>query len=295
MASMTSLYLCNRTVYAAVGSPARGGAALSVVCQAELPEGCLINGIITNEAALTAALKEFFSANALPAKRVALVLGGSQFQHKVLTLPDLPDKKLRSIVTKELGMGAGNQTLDDWMLLRRDMKAHSQTVLATRVERSVIEGLLSAAKGAGLTLCCIDTGLSCLIKLVRAIPALAGRTFILLAFDGENLAALLFVQGQYSYSTRSRLFNTRGTPEAAAEIAQKLSGILQFHLTNKSDHRITDVYFAKCGAGELESCRPGAEALGLTFSMLPDAPGLRLPSDCCAADAVFAAGSFFGR
>ena len=295
MASMTSLYLCNRTVYAAVGSPARGGAALSVVCQAELPEGCLINGIITNEAALTAALKEFFSANALPAKRVALVLGGSQFQHKVLTLPDLPDKKLRSIVTKELGMGAGNQTLDDWMLLRRDMKAHSQTVLATRVERSVIEGLLSAAKGAGLTLCCIDTGLSCLIKLVRAIPALAGRTFILLAFDGENLSALLFVQEQYSYSTRSRLFNTRGTPEAAAEIAQKLSGILQFHLTNKSDHRITDVYFAKCGAGELESCRPGAEALGLTVSMLPDAPGLRLPSGCCAADAVFAAGSFVGR
>lgn len=223
------------------------------------------------------------------------MLGGSQFQHKVLTLPDLPNKKLRSIVTKELGMGAGNQTLDDWMLLRRDMKAHSQTVLATRVERSVIEGLLSAAKGAGLTLCCIDTGLSCLIKLVRAIPALAGRTFILLAFDGENLAALLFVQGQYSYSTRSRLFNTRGTPEAAAEIAQKLSGILQFHLTNKSDHRITDVYFAKCGAGELESCRPGAEALGLTVSMLPDAPGLRLPSGCCAADAVFAAGSFFGR
>ena len=295
MASMTSLYLCNRTVYAAVGSPARGGAALSAVCQAELPEGCLINGIITNEAALTDALKEFFAANALPARRVGLVLGGSQFQHKVLTLPDLPDKKLRSIVTKELGMGADSQPLDDWMLLHRDMKAHSQTVLATRVERSVIEGLLSLAKGAGLTLCCIDTGLSCLIKLVRAIPALAGRTFILLAFDGENLAALLFVQGQYSYSTRSRLFNTRGTPEAAAEIAQKLSGILQFHLTNKSDHRITDVYFAKCGAGELESCRPGAEALGLTVSMLPDAPGLRLPSDCCAADAVFAAGSFVGR
>ena len=70
---------------------------------------------------------------------------------------------------------------------------------------------------------------------------------------------------------------------------------MQFHLTNKSDHRITDVYFAKCGAGELESCRPGAEALGLTVSMLPDAPGLRLPSGCCAADAVFAAGSFFGR
>ena len=55
------------------------------------------------------------------------------------------------------------------------------------------------------------------------------------------------------------------------------------------------MYFATCGADELEHCRPGAEALGLTASMLPDTPGLRLPSGCRAADAVFVAGNFIGR
>lgn len=295
MASLTSLYLCNRTVYAAVGTPARGGAVLRTLCQAELPEGCLINGIVTNEAALTAGLKDFFAANALPARRVALVLNGTQFVHKVLTLPDLPEKKLRPIVTRELGVPPEGQYLDDWMLLRRDARAHTQTVLATRVDKTVLDHYVALTKAAGLTLCGVDIGLACLIQLVRAIPALTDKTFVLLEFDGDNLYAVLFVQGQYSYSSRSRLFHPRGTQEAAAEIAQKLSGLLQFHLTNKSEHRITDVYFGGCSADELEQCRPGAEALGLAAALLPDSPAIRLPAGCALADAAFPAGNLLGR
>lgn len=60
MPVLTSLYLCNSTVYAAVGSPTANGAKITAACQTELPEGCLINGIITNEAELTAALQGFF-------------------------------------------------------------------------------------------------------------------------------------------------------------------------------------------------------------------------------------------
>ena len=56
MALLTSLYLCSRTVYAAVGTPTGSGARVVAAAQTELPEGCLINGVITNEADLTAAL-----------------------------------------------------------------------------------------------------------------------------------------------------------------------------------------------------------------------------------------------
>lgn len=294
MASMTSLYLCNRTVYAAAGSGSRSGAAVKTLCQAELPEGCLINGVITNEAELTDALKDFFAAYQLPAQRVALVAGGSQFQHKLVTVPDLPEKKLRPIVTRELGAAEG-QLLDDYMPLRRDPRTRSQTLLATRVEKSVVDSYVALAKAAGLTLCSIDMALACLIKLVRVLPPLADRTFIVLEFDGENLFAALFVQGQYSYSTRSRLFSERGTPGSAAEVAQKVSGILQFHLTNKSGHRITDVYFGGCGGAELERCRPAVEALGLAAARLPEAPGVRLPAGHSLSDAVFVAGNLIAR
>lgn len=58
----------------------RNGAKITAACQTELPEGCLINGIITNEAELTAALQGFFAANELPTQRVALAAGRQPVQ-----------------------------------------------------------------------------------------------------------------------------------------------------------------------------------------------------------------------
>ena len=39
MATLTSLYLCSRTVYAAVGSPTADGVRITAAAQMQLPEG----------------------------------------------------------------------------------------------------------------------------------------------------------------------------------------------------------------------------------------------------------------
>ena len=154
MPVLTSLYLCNRTVYAAVGSPTANGAKITAACQTELPEGCLINGIITNEAELTAALQGFFAANELPTQRVALAVGGSQFNHRVLTLPRMSEKKRAAVLTREFSTGGADVTapLDDYMLLSTDKKTKADTVLATRVESAVIETYINLAAACGLKL-----------------------------------------------------------------------------------------------------------------------------------------------
>lgn len=246
MALLTSLYLCSRTVYAAVGTPTGSGARVVAAAQTELPEGCLINGVITNEADLTAALKEFFTANKLPMNRVALIAGGSQFMHRILTLPAMSEKKRMAVLSHELASGGAEvrAPLDDYMLLSRDAKTRVDTVLATRVEQSVIAGYDALAKAVGFKLYSIDLGLAAPIKAVRTIPDLQQKTFVLLQFDDDTISACLFVQGQYTYSTRSRLFNPRGSAESGTEIAQKLSGLIQFHTTSKSEHRIETVCFA---------------------------------------------------
>jgi len=135
MALLTSLYLCSRTVYAAVGTPTGSGARVVAAAQTELPEGCLINGVITNEADLTAALKEFFTANKLPMNHVALIAGGSQFMHRILSLPAMSEKKRMAVLSHELASGGAEvrAPLDDYMLLSRDAKTRVDTVLATRV------------------------------------------------------------------------------------------------------------------------------------------------------------------
>ena len=297
MASLTSLYLCSRTVYAAVGSPTARGARITAAASTQLPEGCLINGVITNEADLAEALKAFFADNKLPTGRVALIAGGSQFMHRIMELPAMSEKKRLAVLSHELSSSGAETTapLDDYMLLSRDAKTRTDTVLATRVEQSVIAGYAALAKAAGFKLTCIDLGLAAPIKAVRTIPALQNGTFVVLQFDDDTISACLFVQGQYTYSTRSRLFNPRGTAESGTEIAQKLSGLIQFHIASKSEHQIDTVYFAGAGAKDFTVCRQGCEALALKVEQFPDSPTVSLPKGTALADVLYAAGNLIAR
>ena len=297
MASLTSLYLCSRTVYAAVGSPTARGARITAAASTQLPEGCLINGVITNEADLAEALKAFFADNKLPTGRVALIAGGSQFMHRIMELPAMSEKKRLAVLSHELSSSGAETTapLDDYMLLSRDAKTRTDTVLATRVEQSVIAGYDALAKDAGFKLTCIDLGLAAPIKAVRTIPALQNGTFVVLQFDDDTISATLFVRGQYSYSTRSRLFNPRGTAESGTEIAQKLSGLIQFHIASKSEHQIDTVYFAGADAKDFTVCRPGCEALALKVEQFPDSPTVSLPKGTALADVLYAAGNLIAR
>ena len=288
MASLTSLYLCSRTVYAAVGSPTARGARITAAASTQLPEGCLINGVITNEADLAEALKAFFADNKLPTGRVALIAGGSQFMHRIMELPAMSEKKRLAVLSHELSSSGAETTapLDDYMLLSRDAKTRTDTVLATRVEQSVIAGYDALAKDAGFKLTCIDLGLAAPIKAVRTIPALQSGTFVVLQFDDDTISACLFVQGQYTYSTRSRLFNPRGTAE---------SGLIQFHIASKSEHQIDTVYFAGADAKDFTVCRPGCEALALKVEQFPDSPTVSLPKGTALADVLYAAGNLIAR
>ena len=297
MASLTSLYLCSRTVYAAVGSPTARGARITAAASTQLPEGCLINGVITNEADLAEALKAFFADNKLPTGRVALIAGGSQFMHRIMELPAMSEKKRLAVLSHELSPSGAETTapLDDYMLLSRDAKTRTDTVLATRVEQSVIAGYDALAKDAGFKLTYIDLGLAAPIKAVRTIPALQNGTFVVLQFDDDTISACLFVQGQYTYSTRSRLFNPRGTAESGTEIAQKLSGLIQFHIASKSEHQIDTVYFAGADAKDFTVCRPGCEALALKVEQFPDSPTVSLPKGTALADVLYAAGNLIAR
>lgn len=297
MGNMTSLYLCNRTVCAAVGRSARQRVRVDNACWTELPEGCLINGMITDEAVLAAALKAFFHDNALPTKNVGLVLNGSQFLHRLLTLPAMTQRQRYTVIGRELDAGSeALQPLDDYMQISRDAHAHTDTILATRVEKSVIDTYMALAAGVGLTVTSIDLALGAQIKLVKWIPELADKTFICLVFDGDNVYSSLYVQGQYQYSTRNRLLCPRNTPGSGAEVLQRIAGILQFHFNNKGRAAITHVYFAGDAAPELAGCAAGLADLQLTGALFPDAPQrVLLPPGQTLAPLCFTVGNLIDR
>ena len=130
---------------------------------------------------------------------------------------------------------------------------------------------------------------------MRATPELAGKSFVVLQFDGDSLIAGLYEKGQYKYSTRSRLFNPRGTEASGAEIGQKLSGLIQFQTAAKSEHPIKAVYFGGSTAADLAACMPACRALQLEVAAYPETENIKLPEGIRLADIALAAGNLIGR
>ena len=149
----------------------------------------------------------------------------------------------------------------------------TDTVLATRVEKSVLDPYIALANTLGLRLCTIDLAQGRADSAgAGRCPSTARRTFILLVFEGETFSASLFENGQYKYATRGRLFHPRGTAESAAEILQKVSGMAQFQKTGANAPALTDLYFGGAAAGDLARLRGRGGGAAAAVRAVPAQP-----------------------
>lgn len=293
----TSVYLCNNNVQVAVGAPGKGRARVKKMCNLTLEEGCLINGVVTNDTALAAQLEEFWRAQQLPRKNVELVIDSTQFLSKNVRVPLLSPKKMLDIVKKELApMETRQDPIVDYMILAQDKAAKTSTILASSVERSFIDTYQALFTRLGVRLACIDTALAALLKLVEALPAFQNMTCILLSFDGDNLLAVLIENGSYKYASRSRLFSEHGTVDFGNEVARVMSGTLQFQASDKSGYTITDVYFAGCSETDFAACSAGCRMLKLSAAYFPDAPTrVKLPEGVSLSNCIYTVGNMIRR
>ena len=82
------------------------------------------------------------------------------------------------------------------------------------------------------------------------------------------MTSILYKNGVYLYSTRSRIFSERGTLDFGTEIVRNISGIMQFYATTKPDAPITDIYYAGCMEDDFEVCMDGIKTMNLRASLL---------------------------
>ena len=95
------------------------------------------------------------------------------------------------------------------------------------------------------------------------VIALSQKTAIYLIFEENSVTSLLYRNGVYLYSTKSRIFSEHGTLDFGTEIVRHISGILQFYTTTNSETPITDVYYAACDPDDFEVSMEGIHAMQL--------------------------------
>lgn len=239
-----------------------------------IEQGALINGIITNEESLKYSLESGMIEEGIPFKSATLIIDSSLIITKNIEVPKLKERELKTLAKSEFEDTAGNyeELVIDYTKVPGK---NGEDLFACAVEKRVLEPYISLFKSLKIKINRIDIGLNTIIRYVTKTPDYHGMTFALNLIDGNNLLSLLFENGIYTFSTRSRLMAERGTTAFANELSSKLSSLIQFNKSQKSEYALEMSLYAGLDEGELESVKNQVFDQDLKLFLVPMTPNVK--------------------
>lgn len=236
--------------------------------------GALINGVITNEEMVKETISEALKESPHLFKNMKLVIDSSLIATKNVEVPKLKPKELEVVAATEFEDTAGNY---DALVVDY---AHipgpaGNNLFCCGVEKRVLESYITLFASLKIQIKSIDVGLNTLIQYVTATKDYQGMTFALNILDGKNLVSLLFENGIYIFSNRSRLLSERGTDAFADELLGKLSSLIQFNKSQKSEHTLNMSLYAGLDEYELNGLRALNFDPDLNLFSIPQTPNIK--------------------
>lgn len=218
--------------------------------QYELTEGCMINGIITDDQPIKEIL-DTIKGNGVNSCR--LVIDSGQIIVKNMNIPILKGKEIIKIVQDELAsVEQGNEEMIyDYSVLRKNYEDQpGGEILCCSLEKKLLISYIDLFSSAGIKLTSVDISVNALMKLTQELPDLEHQTYIVSILDGNNVSSYLFEDNHYTFSNRSRLFSERGTNAFITEMSSNISQLIQFNKSKRSLYTIETAYF--CGLEDEE-------------------------------------------
>lgn len=258
----TVIYLSNQKIDILVGK--RGNSAeirnrLSVVA----PEGCIINGLITDNDRFAHFIGDIWKENGLPEKNVILVLNSTKFVGQTLEFPKMGNDSTLGFVRRSFaGIDKNEERLHGYVRLDGDENS-LQRVYAESVSRELITEYLELFGSVGIRLKGIYSGEGSLINLVNSTTVKKYKNFILMIADGLNLSTLLFTDGAFRYYNSVRIFHAQGTGEYAGELARTVSQIRQFMKANQIESSPDSIILAGVRKADLPGYSDSMKNMGV--------------------------------
>lgn len=239
-----SIYISNNYINVVSGSKVKNSLTLKSCIKVPIQEGLIINGMIMNEDGLADLIKKVWEDNPELARSVKLVVSSTSVLSKKLKVPAVNDKKLLDIIKDEYSEVENYEgLLYDYRVLNPKSKDGGMDIIACAVEREFIEGYISLFQKCSIKLESITPALSSIINAVSLFEEFSHSTYVITNLDGNNLSNTLFVNGEYNYSSRSRLLEEMGSEDSENELYRALSSLIQFNKSQKTGFDITDIYF----------------------------------------------------
>ncbi|MCR4717932.1 MAG: hypothetical protein K5656_12220 [Lachnospiraceae bacterium] len=234
------VYLSNTNIEVIEGTAKSKGVTASKIFSSTIPEGILLNGVITDAAGLVDVLKSMWEFNKLPTKGVRLVVNTPQISVRLIDVPLLSQSKTLEYLKREFAAGNGKSV--GFFRVSEDSKNKVSKVCAEVADTNFIEEYRQVFSEAGIEVDEINSGIGVAVNLLNITMFAKGKNCVVMMRDGMTITSIFFVDGLYYYSTTTRTFNELGTEEFARELANSVNQIDQFAKSQKIEEPITHVY-----------------------------------------------------
>ncbi|MDR2109575.1 MAG: hypothetical protein LBP28_09005 [Coriobacteriales bacterium] len=253
-----------------VGNPGRASFQIDGFFSARLPEGVMINGIITAPEPLA----EFLGACNQqwgPFKHDAtVIIENNTIRTRSINLPALRSAQLAPLVRSELAplMEEGQDDIVDYATMGSDPQTGAIRALGVVAGRVQLENYARVVRAAGFNLKRVDIGTNTLTKLPQILPVLQGGIRLLGIIDGSNLVLVYYQQGVYLLAKRYRLLAPEATDERRTEIQGHLSAMVQFQKSQNRDLETDALYLTGIPPERVQLFNTGADYLGIPATPL---------------------------
>lgn len=264
---IASVFLSNNTVFVVCGTEGKklSGGARSLIYR--MPEGSLLNGMITNEQELTEQLGELWRRENLPGKDVRLVLESSQFSVKTLSLPRMKRGEIPGVIEREFAeIEQYEEKLYDYAVLK-ELSEGGQDALAVMVNSSYIENWRRIFDGIGVTLAGITVSRETMTRYFASCDVLRQGAYVLLLLDDMILTSVLWSGGRLISADRKRMFCEAGSGEFYTEIARSVSSIRQFYTGQKAKAKLSVAYLCGFREADVADCQESLDGFGLDMEV----------------------------
>ena len=216
-------------------------------------------------------LTEMWQKYNLPAKGVTLVVNGSSITVKPLKVPQIAPKNVPGFIRGELRDIEGIQNmLVDYSVVTPKNPDGSCSILAVASTREFITSYISLFKEAKIELEVIDLVQNCLIKMMKRLKSLQGKTYAVFILDKNMLMQCLFSNDNFVMTRRSRILADPTDEGFEREVGQNINSIIQFNKSEQTGSDITDVYLSGFPEDAVQIFPHFADNFGVNVRAFPE-------------------------
>lgn len=267
----TAITFGNDTLKIVRGGIRGGRVSINHYETVRLPEGVLVNGIITDEERLQEVLRDLRQRKVIDSS-VRLSIDSSDILAKTLDVPYLREAELLETVRQEFdGLGSSDEMIYDYAVLQEsDPEQKNGRILCCAMSQPLLDSYLAVFKAAKLQIKSADTVLNCVLKAITLLPELANGRFVLSFVRRNLMSCFLFADGQFLLSNRAALSSEPESEEYISEAVGRLSTMNQFYKAQKGDVTIEHAYFSELDHETFERFRAAGSYLGIPIENLPE-------------------------